>query len=127
MRHPLSHRNGPSSIAYRHSEGDLLESTGTSGCRLEQPFRYSLGSSPQRYIHNCRLRHHPGELQLWDLAFRWGFTQPSRFTSAYKAGLRRTAVADPSLAQLMQPMQQGPGVSSEALFGCARHGVCSVH
>jgi AraC-like DNA-binding protein len=30
------------------------------------------------------LRHQPGELQLSELAFRWGFAQPSHFTTAYK-------------------------------------------
>lgn len=70
----------------------LVSISGASRRSLEQAFRHSLGTSPQRYIHNCRLRairelllrHHPGELQLCDLAFRWGFTQPSHFTSAYK-------------------------------------------
>lgn len=70
----------------------LVSVSGASRRSLEQAFRHSLGTSPQRYIQNCRLRairelllhHRPGEVQLSELAFRWGFTQPSHFTTAYK-------------------------------------------
>ena len=70
----------------------LVSISGASRRSLEQAFRHSLGTSPQRYIQNCRLsairelllRHQPGELQLSELAFRWGFAQPSHFTTAYK-------------------------------------------
>jgi AraC-like DNA-binding protein len=70
----------------------LVSVSGASRRSLEQAFRHYLGISPQRYIQNCRLhairellRHHrPGEVQLSELAFRWGFAQPSHFTTAYK-------------------------------------------
>lgn len=70
----------------------LVAISGASRRSLEQAFQRSLGTSPQRYIQRCRLeairelllRHQPGELQLSELAFRWGFTQPSHFTTAYK-------------------------------------------
>ena len=70
----------------------LVAISGASRRSLEQAFRHGLGTSPQRYIQNCRLyairelllRHQPGELQLSELAFRWGFAQPSHFTTAYK-------------------------------------------
>ncbi|MCY1436564.1 Helix-turn-helix domain protein [compost metagenome] len=66
--------------------------SGASRRSLEQACQRSLGTSPQRYIQRCRLdairelllRHQPGELQLSELAFRWGFAQPSHFTTAYK-------------------------------------------
>lgn len=71
---------------------ELVAVSGASRRSLEQAFRQSLGTSPQRYIQSCRLkairelllRHQPGELQLSELAFRWGFAQPSHFTTAYK-------------------------------------------
>ena len=74
------------------SISQLVAISGASRRSLEQAFQRSLGSSPQRYIQRCRLnairqllqRHRPGELQLSELAFRWGFTQPSHFTTAYK-------------------------------------------
>lgn len=70
----------------------LVGISGASRRSLEQAFQRSLGTSPQRYIKRCRLeairelllRHQPGELQLSELAFRWGFAQPSHFTTAYK-------------------------------------------
>ncbi|MBD7977184.1 helix-turn-helix transcriptional regulator [Pseudomonadaceae bacterium Sa2CUA2] len=70
----------------------LVSVSGTSRRSLEQAFRVSLGTSPQRYIKNCKLkvirdlllRHQPGEVQLSELAHRWGFAQPSHFTTAYK-------------------------------------------
>ncbi len=70
----------------------LVAVSGASRRSLEQAFQRSLGTSPQRYIQRCRLeairelllRHQPGELQLSELAFRWGFAQPSHFTTAYK-------------------------------------------
>ncbi len=71
---------------------ELVNISGSSRRSLEQAFRKGLGTSPQRYIQNCRLRaireillsHQPGEVQLSELAFRWGFAQPSHFTAAYK-------------------------------------------
>ncbi len=70
----------------------LVAVSGASRRSLEQAFQRSLGTSPQRYIQRCRLeairelllRHQPGELQLSELAFHWGFAQPSHFTTAYK-------------------------------------------
>lgn len=70
----------------------LVAIGGASRRSLEQAFQRSLGTSPQRYIQRCRLeairelllRHQPGELQLSELAYRWGFAQPSHFTTAYK-------------------------------------------
>lgn len=71
---------------------ELVAVSGTSRRSLEQAFRNSLGTSPQRYIQNCRLSairqellsHQPGEVQLSAVAHRWGFAQPSHFTAAYK-------------------------------------------
>lgn len=71
---------------------ELVEVSSASRRSLEQAFRRYLGTSPQRYIQGCKLnvirelllRHQPGELQLSELAFRWGFAQPSHFTTAYK-------------------------------------------
>jgi AraC-like DNA-binding protein len=70
----------------------LVAISGASRRSLEQAFQRSLGTSPHRYLQRCRLdairelllRHQPGEVQLSELAFRWGFTQPSHFTTAYK-------------------------------------------
>ena len=70
----------------------LVVVAGVSRRSLEQAFRNTLETSPQRYIRQCRLRHirevlqrsQPGELQLSELAHRWGFAQPSHFTAAYK-------------------------------------------
>jgi AraC-like DNA-binding protein len=70
----------------------LVSVSGTSRRSLEHAFRVSLGTSPQRYIkdsklkaiRNLLLRHQPGELRLSELAYRWGFAQPSHFTMAYK-------------------------------------------
>lgn len=70
----------------------LVTVSGASRRSLEQAFRRYLGTSPQRYIQRCKLnviremllRHQPGELQLCELAFRWGFAQPSHFTTLYK-------------------------------------------
>ncbi|MCY1399045.1 Transcriptional activator FeaR [compost metagenome] len=70
----------------------LASISGASRRSLEQAFRNSLGTSPVRYIQSCRLRairdillrHRPGEVQLSQLAFLWGFAQPSHFTAAYK-------------------------------------------
>jgi AraC-like DNA-binding protein len=70
----------------------LVAVAGTCRRSLEHAFRDSLGTSPQRYIKDCRLkairdlllRHQPGEVQLSELAYRWGFAQPSHFTMAYK-------------------------------------------
>jgi AraC-like DNA-binding protein len=70
----------------------LVAVSGASRRSLEQAFRHSLGTSPQRYIQSCRLNavrklllhHQPGEVQLCELAFRWGFAQPSHFSAAYK-------------------------------------------
>jgi len=71
---------------------ELVAISGASRRSLEQAFRHSLGTSPQRYIQSSRLkaireilvRHQPGEVQLSELAFRWGFAQPSHLTTAYK-------------------------------------------
>jgi len=71
---------------------ELVAISGASRRSFEQAFRHSLGTSPQRYIQNSRLkaireiliRHQPGEVQLSELAFRWGFAQPSHLTTAYK-------------------------------------------
>lgn len=70
----------------------LVAVAGASRRTLEQAFRSSLGSSPQRYAQQQRLHalraillsHRPGEIQLTELAYRWGFSQPSHFTAAYK-------------------------------------------
>ncbi|AQZ94368.1 helix-turn-helix domain-containing protein [Halopseudomonas phragmitis] len=71
---------------------DLVRISGASRRSLEQAFRFSLQTSPMRYVLHCRLQAahqclrqaHPGELQLADVAFRFGFSQPSHFTTAYK-------------------------------------------
>lgn len=71
---------------------ELVAVSGASRRTLESAFRRSLGTSPRRYIQQRRLealrelllRHRPGEVQLSELAYRWGFSQPSHFTSAYK-------------------------------------------
>ncbi|MBS7661043.1 helix-turn-helix transcriptional regulator [Pseudomonas lalucatii] len=81
-----AHLDQPLSIS------QLVSVSGASRRSLEQAFRRYLGISPQRYIQNCRLRairellqhHRQGEVQLSELAFRWGFAQPSHFTTAYK-------------------------------------------
>jgi AraC-like DNA-binding protein len=71
---------------------ELVMASGASRRSLELGFRHSLQTSPMRYVQQCRLdaarehlrRAHPGELQLADMAYRLGFSQPSHFTSAYK-------------------------------------------
>ncbi|PSJ44716.1 AraC family transcriptional regulator [Zobellella endophytica] len=70
----------------------LLTACATSRRSLEQSFQRILQTSPARY-HRLRrlealrtlLQHHrPGDIQLADLAYRWGFSQPSHFTALYK-------------------------------------------
>lgn len=71
---------------------ELVAVSGASRRSLEQAFRASLGTSPARYILGRRLlairerllRDGEGEVQLAELAFRWGFAHPSHFTTAYK-------------------------------------------
>ncbi|WP_449432144.1 helix-turn-helix domain-containing protein [Pseudomonas putida] len=71
---------------------ELVSISGSSRRSLEQAFRNGLQTSPQRYIQACRLRaireillrHQPGDVQVSELALRWGFAQPSHFTAAYK-------------------------------------------
>lgn len=71
---------------------DLIRVSGASRRSLEQAFRHNLNTSPMRYVMHCRLaaareclrRGQPGELQLADLAYRYSFSQPSHFTTAYK-------------------------------------------
>lgn len=71
---------------------DLVAVSGASRRSLEQAFRQNLQTSPMRYLLQCRLEAarrtlraaRPGELQLSELAFRLGFSQPSHFTHAYK-------------------------------------------
>ena len=61
----------------------LVQISGASRPSLEQAFRRYLGTSPQRYIQRCKLNA-IRELQPCELAFRWGFAQPSHFTTTYK-------------------------------------------
>jgi AraC-like DNA-binding protein len=71
---------------------DLVAISGASRRSLEQAFRQNLQTSPMRYLQQCRLEAarrtlraaRPGEVQLSELAFRLGFSQPSHFTHAYK-------------------------------------------
>jgi AraC-like DNA-binding protein len=71
---------------------DLVAISGASRRSLEQAFRQNLQTSPMRYLLQCRLEvarstlraARPGEVQLSELAFRLGFSQPSHFTHAYK-------------------------------------------
>lgn len=71
---------------------DLVAISGASRRSLEQAFRQNLQTSPMRYLLQCRLEvarstlraASPGEVQVSELAFRLGFSQPSHFTHAYK-------------------------------------------
>ncbi|WP_416140802.1 AraC family transcriptional regulator [Halomonas sp. HK25] len=71
---------------------ELVKVSATSRRSLEQAFRHSLQTSPVRYHRQRRLealrdllqRHCPEDLQLAELAYRWGFSQPSHFTASYK-------------------------------------------
>jgi len=80
-----------------HLEGpldmtELVKISTASRRSLEHAFQRSLQTSPARYHRRCRLealrhllqRHGPDELQLADLAYRWGYSQPSHFTACYK-------------------------------------------
>lgn len=71
---------------------ELVRISGVSRRSLEQAFRVNLQTSPQRYLQQCRLKAardclrkaRPGDVQLAELAYRLGFSQPSHFTTAYK-------------------------------------------
>ncbi|PKM28789.1 MAG: AraC family transcriptional regulator [Gammaproteobacteria bacterium HGW-Gammaproteobacteria-11] len=71
---------------------DLVAISGASRRSLEQAFRQNLQTSPMRYLLQCRLEAarstlraaRSGDVQLSELAFRLGFSQPSHFTHAYK-------------------------------------------
>jgi len=71
---------------------ELVRISGVSRRSLEQAFRDKLQTSPQRYLQQCRLKAardclrkaRPGDVQLAELAYRLGFSQPSHFTTAYK-------------------------------------------
>ncbi|MDT4857027.1 HTH-type transcriptional activator RhaS [compost metagenome] len=70
----------------------LVAISGASRRSLEQAFRNSLGTSPARYIMSRRLlairerllRGDTDAPSLAELAFHWGFSQPSHFTAAYR-------------------------------------------
>lgn len=70
----------------------LVAASGASRRSLEQAFRRSLGTSPARYVMSRRLLAIRERLlgayldapSLGELAFQWGFSQPSHFTSAYR-------------------------------------------
>jgi AraC-like DNA-binding protein len=81
-----AHLEGPLDMA------ELVRVSATSRRSLEKAFQHALQTSPVRYHRLRRLealrdllkRYTPGEVQLAELAYRWGFAHPSHFTSCYK-------------------------------------------
>ena len=85
-----------SSGVSRRAEG-ISESggaAGTSARALQYGFRRHLGTTPLRYLGRVRLERARRELQRADptrgdtvaaIATRWGFANPGRFATAYRA------------------------------------------
>lgn len=99
-----AHLEGPLDMA------ELVRVSATSRRSLEYSFHRLLQTSPVRYHRHCRLQalrallqsHSSDELQLADLAYRWGFSQPSHFTFCY-----REAFGEPPSATLARPLRRG--------------------
>lgn len=68
---------------------DIAEAAGLSVRTLQRAFREQLGTSPldhvqQERLHAARADILAGEEPISDIAFRWGFSHPSRFAAAYR-------------------------------------------
>jgi AraC-like DNA-binding protein len=71
---------------------DIAEATGVSVRALQEGFRRFLETTPMNYLRDVRLRHAHDELTAADparttvteIAIRWGFLHPSRFSAQYR-------------------------------------------
>jgi transcriptional regulator GlxA family with amidase domain len=69
----------------------MAEIAGTSVRRMQETFADYVGSSPSATLLDIRLDRAHAELAaggsgvtVTDVAFRWGFSSPSRFATAYR-------------------------------------------
>lgn len=72
-----------------YTVGDLARVAGVSARRLQEAFREHVGTTPMEYLRSVRLDRVHEELRagvagVTETAYRWGFTHPGRFASAYR-------------------------------------------
>ncbi|MGV2821770.1 AraC family transcriptional regulator [Brevibacterium casei] len=68
---------------------EIAEAAGLSVRTLQRAFREELGTSPVEHLQRQRLHAArsdilSGDETMSDIAFRWGFSHPSRFAAAYR-------------------------------------------
>ena len=71
----------------------MAQYAGVSIRTLSRAFEKRYGMGPMAFLKQKRLEaankellmSEPGEISVSDVAFRYGYTQPSKFTVAYKA------------------------------------------
>ncbi|WP_433300407.1 helix-turn-helix transcriptional regulator [Actinoplanes sp. CA-030573] len=72
---------------------EIATAAGTSARALQYAFRTHYDTTPMGYVRRVRLEHARRDLQIADprqgatvkaIAARWGFTEPDRFTAAYR-------------------------------------------
>ncbi|SDG22169.1 helix-turn-helix transcriptional regulator [Klenkia brasiliensis] len=80
----------------------IAEAAGTGARALQQGFRRHLGTTPLGYLRRVRLERAHRDLQQADpagpdgvagIAARWGFRDPGRFATAYRAAYGRSPAA----------------------------------
>lgn len=67
---------------------DLARHAGVSARRLQIAFQDHLGTTPTKYYRKVKLEHARADLldgkgSVTDVAYRWGFTHPGRFSKHY--------------------------------------------
>ena len=77
----------------QYTAGDLASIAGVGVRVLQESFRQHVGVSPLAYLRRLRLdgvhqelsRSDPWQVNVSDVAYRWGFTHLGRFAGAYRA------------------------------------------
>jgi AraC-like DNA-binding protein len=78
--------------------GDIAGAARVSRRAVQQTFRRHLDTTPTAYLRRARLdaahrelvEAEPGALTVTEVAYRWGFCSPSRFTERYRAAFGTT-------------------------------------
>ncbi|NIH85761.1 AraC family transcriptional regulator [Amycolatopsis granulosa] len=77
---------------WEHTTGSLARVTGVGVRTLQRGFREQLGVTPREYLNDVRLQrvrdelraHRPEHATVGEIASRWGFPHPGRFSVIYR-------------------------------------------